>query len=97
MNPNANLSYSIAEAKAHLAKLVHQVEEGPAIELTRRGRPVAMLISIPAYERLKGEPQAPFDSVAQVRRAYNFESLDIDPDEVFAAEKDPSPGKDFSW
>ncbi len=90
-------SYSIAEAKTHLAKVVHQAEEGPAIELTRRGRPVAMVISIAAYERLIGEFQAPWDSVAQVRKEYDFKSLDIDPDEVFDVPKDPSPGKDFSW
>ncbi len=77
------MRHSITEAKTHLGELVHQVEEGSAIELTRRGRAVAMLISIPAYERLKGEPQAPWDSIEQVRKTFDFESLDIDPDEVF--------------
>lgn len=90
-------TYSIAEAKAHLAQVVRQAEERGPVELTRRGRPVAMVISIPDYQRLGGKPKPGWDAVAQVRREYDFESLDIDPDEVFTEEKDRSPGKDFSW
>ena len=35
-------TYSIAEARDALTGLVHRVEEGEPIQLTRRGRPVAV-------------------------------------------------------
>ena len=37
--------YSIAEARNHLPAIVHDAENGAPIELTRRGKPVAVLIS----------------------------------------------------
>ena len=44
--------YSISDARNNLPSIVKQVEYGPAVELTRRGRPVAVLISHKEYERL---------------------------------------------
>ena len=38
--------FSIAEAKNRLPTIVHSVENGPPVELTRRGKPVAVLLSI---------------------------------------------------
>src|SRR4051812_12210118 len=46
---------SIADARDRLASLVHDVEEGPAVEITRRGRPVAVLVSYHEYQRLLGD------------------------------------------
>ena len=90
-------SYSIAEAKAQLAQVIRQAEERGPVELTRRGRPVAMVISTQEYQRLGGKPEPAWDVVAQVRKEFDFESLDIDPEEIFTEQKDASPGKDFSW
>ena len=44
--------YSIADAKNKLPSIIHQVEEGPYVKLTRRGKPVAVLLSIGEFERL---------------------------------------------
>ena len=44
--------YSIAEAKNKLPSIIHSVERGPSVKLTRRGRPVAVLLSIQENERL---------------------------------------------
>lgn len=41
--------FSIAEAKALFAQLVHQAESGQPVRITRRGRPVAVLVSESAY------------------------------------------------
>lgn len=38
---------SLAEAKAHLSELVDRVEAGDAIDITRRGKPVARLSAVP--------------------------------------------------
>ncbi len=35
----------LADAKAHLSELVDRVEAGDSISITRRGRPVARLVS----------------------------------------------------
>lgn len=37
---------NLADAKAHLSELVDQVEAGAAIEITRRGKPVARLTGV---------------------------------------------------
>jgi len=90
-------SYSIAEAKSHLGQLVHQVEAGPPVELTRRGRPVAMVVSIRDYQQLATPRHDAWDAVRRFRESHDMEALDIDPAEVFAVERDLSPGRDFSW
>ena len=46
-------SYSIAEAKNRLPEIVHQAEHESPIQLTRRGKPVAVLLSQGEYERLQ--------------------------------------------
>jgi len=45
----------ITEAKNALAALVHQAESGRPVRLTRRGRPVAVLMSEDSYRRLQGD------------------------------------------
>lgn len=37
---------SLADAKAHLSELIDRVEAGDAIEITRRGKPVALLTAV---------------------------------------------------
>lgn len=41
-------AYSIAEAKAQLSALIDKVENGEAVTLTRRGVPIAKIVSINA-------------------------------------------------
>ena len=43
----------ITEAKNRLPALVHQAEAGGTIRLTRRGKPVAVLLSEEAYHSLQ--------------------------------------------
>jgi len=47
--------YSIAEARASLPAIVDQAQAGREIELTRRGRPVAVVLSLRELERLRAE------------------------------------------
>ena len=44
---------SIAEAKARFADLVHQAEAGQAVRISRRGKPVAVLLSQAEFEQLQ--------------------------------------------
>lgn len=44
--------YTIAEARRDLAAMVRAVERTGRARITRRGRPVAMVLSIAEFERL---------------------------------------------
>ncbi len=52
---NMSKSYSVADARAHLPEILDDVEAGKDVELTRRGRPVALVLSPQRYEALRGE------------------------------------------
>ena len=43
--------YSIAEARDNLAGVVQEAEEGTQVELTRQGKPVALLVGVEEFER----------------------------------------------
>ena len=90
-------TYSIAEAKNRLGSVVHEAEAGPAVELTRRGRPVAMVVSISEYRRLRQPRRTLWDAIEDFRGRYDMEALAIDPEEVWGDARDTSPGKDFCW
>lgn len=45
--------YSIAEARSNLAAIVDQAEAGQEVELTRRGKPVAVVVSLSELEKLR--------------------------------------------
>lgn len=44
--------YSIADARANLPSLIDEVEGGKEVELTRRGKPVAIVLSRRVYDRM---------------------------------------------
>lgn len=46
-------SVSIVQAKNRLTELLYGVEEGTPVAITRRGRPVAVLLSDPEYRQLR--------------------------------------------
>ena len=48
-------SYSVADARAHLPEILDDVEAGKDVQLTRRGRPVALVLSTQRYEMLRSE------------------------------------------
>ena len=48
-------SYSVADARAHLPQILDDVEAGKEVQLTRRGQPVAVLLSPQRYEALRRE------------------------------------------
>ncbi len=60
--------YSLSEAKDHLSRLVHAVARNGTVEITRRGRPVAMLVSMEEYERLHGRRVGFWQALEAFRR-----------------------------
>lgn len=51
-------AYSIASARAKLAEIIDDVEAGEEVELLRRGKKVAVLVSPAKYARLAGHNNA---------------------------------------
>jgi len=90
--------YSIAEARDNFTSLVHDAEAGVTVELTRRGKPIAVLLALTEYERLTG-PRRRFSEAYQdfLRRNPDFVDDALEPQDWLRDVRDPSPGKDFSW
>jgi cellobiose PTS system EIIB component len=86
-------TYSIAEARQNLAALVHELEKKDHIELTRRGEPVAVLVSMRTYQRLTSPKVNFWDAYQNFRRAHPLEQLNIEPD-VFEGTRDRSAGRE---
>lgn len=88
--------YSIAEARDNFTSMVHEAETGTHVELTRRGKPVAVLVGVEDFERLsKGKPS--FWEAYEKFRHEHGPDFGVDPDEIFGDVRDPSPGRDFHW
>lgn len=88
--------YSVAQTRNRFAEIVHSLETQPRVEVTRRGRPVAVLISIEAFERLQATQADFWDNYQAFRAAYDLAGLEIGP-ETFADVRDRSTGREFAW
>ncbi len=85
--------FSIAEAKNRLPTIIHYVEKGPHVELTRRGKPVAMLLSIQEYERLSRKFTGFWNAVLEFRRKFEDEGIKIS-EKDFKGLRDLSVGRE---
>ena len=91
----ASTKVSVAEARQHFARLIKRAEHGNAIEITRRGKPVAVLLSASEYAAITGERASFIEAVTQVRNRMDVEALDIG-DTDFDDLRDRSPGREIT-
>jgi prevent-host-death family protein len=84
--------YSIAEARQELPRLVRRLERGRPLEITRLGKPVAVLMSAAEYLRLEGERPSFNETVRGLRSRLAVESLGI-ADEDFRSLREAGPGR----
>lgn len=82
---------SVADAKNRLPELVHEVEVAP-IEIRRRGRPVAVLMSKEQFDRTRARGDGVVQAAARFREAMRTVSEDWE--SPFEALRDRSPGRD---
>ena len=68
-------TYSIAQARDQLPKLVRAAERGAVVELTRRGEKVAVLVSISTLARLEGGAENFWDRLMEFRQSVPRSSL----------------------
>lgn len=91
----AEKTYSVAEARQNFARLIRSAERGKAIEITRRGEPVAVLLSATEYLALTGERPLFVESLNRLRERLDVEDLGIG-DEEFVGLRDESPGREVA-
>jgi prevent-host-death family protein len=84
--------YSISEARSSLPRLIRRAERGNHAELTRRGKPVAVLVSAKDYERFVGERGDLWEALQKFRETCDLADLDVDA--IYADVRDRSPGRE---
>lgn len=87
---------SVAEARHQLPRVLHEIEEGGAVEITRRGKAVAVLMSTAEYQRLTEKKPDLWEALQEWRKTVDWDTLG-DVDEIWADVRDRSPGRDFQW
>lgn len=87
-------TYSISEARKRLPSLVRDAEKGDAIALTRRGAPVAVLVSNDNYAKLTRKKRDLAKAIDEFRRDFDLVELNIE--EIYRDVRDRGPGRDVA-
>lgn len=85
--------YAIAEARANLPTLIDEVQAGAAVEITRRGEVIAVMISITEYERLRGRRGGFQDAYQQFLKKHSPADVGVDAAAFAKQARDRSPGR----
>lgn len=88
--------YSIAEARDQLTRLIHDAEKGIAIELTRRGKPVAALVSTKNYHRFRAGKPLFWEALVKLRTQVDLKAAGVGPG-AFTRVRDRSKGREVRW
>lgn len=91
-NLNMRRSYSIADARAKLAEIIDEVEGGEDVEIVRRGKKVAVLVSPARYARMAGKKTAFGDAYDAFMRGRNPKVFGFDAEE-FERSRNRAPGR----
>lgn len=83
--------FTVAEARSQLANLLHHVESIGPIQISRRGKPVAVLLSMVEYQKLQRGPKSFGDLMAEFRSRHDLSDMEG----VFEGLRDVSPGRDL--
>ncbi len=62
--------YSISVAKNKLPTIIHSVEDGSAVELTRHGKPVAVLVSFAQYQGLVNQKKDFWTALTSFKKGF---------------------------
>ena len=87
--------YSIAEARSRLPSIVDEAESGIEVELTRRGQPVAVLVSRREFERLRGRRLHFSDAYRKFLEGHSLEEIGVE-DEFAVSTRDRTTGRKVS-
>jgi prevent-host-death family protein len=85
---------TLAQASDQLPAIVDDVAQHGPIEVTREGRPVAVIVSTGEYQRLSGDRLDAWTAYERFRASTDLGELDIDT--AFDDVRDRSTGRDVS-
>jgi prevent-host-death family protein len=85
--------YSVVEARSRLSAIIDQAQAGREIELTRRGKPVVVIMSCRDFERLHSKRPRFGDAYRTFLNRYSLKEIGLP--EGFAA-RDTMPGRKVS-
>lgn len=74
------VQYSITEARNHFAAIVYNLKPAQPVQITRRGRVVAVLMSVGEYERQTSTTTDFWNAYESFRAIVDLPSLQIEPD-----------------
>jgi prevent-host-death family protein len=86
-------SYSVASARAKLATIVDEVASGVEVEITRRGKKVAVVLSAARYARLRGDRVAFATAYDTFLQEHDLGEAGLEADWAGGV-RDRSPGRD---
>ena len=86
--------YSIAQARHGLAAIVHELEQQAMIELTRRGEPVAVLLSLDEHQRLLARQRDFWSALSAFRQQFVPEDDDLA--DLLRDARDAVPGREVA-
>lgn len=88
---------SIAEARNHLPRIVQQAEAGETVHITRRGRPVAVLLSELEFARMSAPRQGFSEFTREWRKNMIARGIDFPAEGELENLRDNSARQDVSW
>jgi len=85
----------MSEARASFATVLDRVEQGDPVQVTRAGRPVAVIVSLEHYREGQAENGAAATAFRQFMKTLDRRTLrGADP---WAGARDRTTGRDFRW
>ena len=79
---NMPRQYSIADARSNLPHIVDQAEAGVEVELTRRGLPVAVVVSRRTFDRLRERRGQFGEAYQRFLQRFSLDEIGFDPGEL---------------
>ncbi len=88
--------YSMTQASQHLPDILNFVEQGHSVEVTRRGKSVAIVVSMTEYQSLREQSQGDFWQALQAFRHQGTDDF-TEWHEALADVRENSQGRDMVW
>ena len=88
--------YPISVAKNKLPSIIHNVEDGSPIQLTRHGKPVAVLVSFAQYQGLVNQKKDFWTALTYFKKGFQ-EGEPLVEEQDFDGLRDESRGRDVNF
>ena len=88
---------TISYLKNQLPEVVHDVEKGQDIHITRHGKPVAVIVSLERYNQAFGSGKGIFNAYLRWRDLYPNAPGFTDEEINSMRSREPHKSSDFTW